>query len=243
MKISVCVATYNGAAYINEQLRSVLPQLGEGDEIIISDDRSTDDTLESIRALGDSRIQIVPGPRKGLVKNFENALSHASGDYIFLCDQDDVWLPGKVEQMIKTLQSCSLAVSDCRVVDKDLHTLESSFLASRGAGRGVLKNLVRNSYIGCCMAFRGELLEKALPFPEGIPMHDWWLGLIAELFGSVKFMDEPLLLYRRHGKNASETSQKSATGRYTQARWRLKLMAALTGRLLRQSLRGLRHPA
>ena len=102
--ISVCMATYNGEKYIRQQICSIISQIGEGDEVIISDDGSTDSTLDTIRSMADSRIRIVKGPcRRSPTLNFENALSHAQGDYIFLADQDDVWLPGKVSACVQWL--------------------------------------------------------------------------------------------------------------------------------------------
>ena len=92
MKISVCIATYNGAKYIEEQVQSILYQLSEKDEIINSDDGSKDNTLAIIKSLNDARIKVIHNTLKhGLVSNFENAIKHADGDYIFLSDQDDIW--------------------------------------------------------------------------------------------------------------------------------------------------------
>ena len=94
--ISVCIATYNGAEYLREQVESILSQLEEEDEIVVSDDSSTDTTIEILQSFGDRRIKIFKNPAKGFVRNFENALRQAQGDFIFLSDQDDVWLPNKV---------------------------------------------------------------------------------------------------------------------------------------------------
>lgn len=209
--ISVCLATYNGSSYVGELLHSVLAQLGAGDEIVVSDDGSSDGTLAVIAAIGDPRIRLLDGEgRVGVIKNFERALQTARGDTIFLCDQDDVWLPGKVAQSLKALDHYLLIVSDCVVVDSDLEPISPSFFRLRRSGSGILHNLWRNSYLGCCMAFRRELLKVALPFPDCIPMHDSWLGMIAETYGGTCFVPLPLLLYRRHGGNASDTSGKSS---------------------------------
>ncbi|MCD8291094.1 MAG: glycosyltransferase, partial [Prevotella sp.] len=98
MKVSVCIATYNGEKYIEEQIRSILSQLSDNDEVIISDDGSHDQTLSLIQSIGDKRIKIFQNEgRHGFKYNFENTLKKVQGDYIFLCDQDDVWLPNKVQ--------------------------------------------------------------------------------------------------------------------------------------------------
>ncbi len=209
--ISICLATYNGSAYIEAQLRSIFEQLSQKDEIVVADDGSTDDTIAIIDAMGDPRIRwVAQGGRLGVVKNFERSVSAASGEYIFLCDQDDVWLPGKIDCCIAALHSHLLVVTDCKVVDSELNEIAPSFFRLRNSGSGLLHNLWKNSYLGCCMAFRRELLNYALPFPQGIPMHDMWLGMIAETHGSVSFLPKPLSLYRRHICSASDAAGRSS---------------------------------
>lgn len=208
--ISICVATYNGSKYISRQLESILCQLGEHDEIIISDDDSTDNTCEVIIMLDDNRIKIIKNKNsRGPLNNFQNALNHSSGDYIFLSDQDDIWFSNKIELMMDYLQHYDLVVSDCEVVDQNLTTLIPSFFNYRGSKPGLLRNLYKNSYIGCCMAFRRELLTHALPFPSPLHMHDWWIGLVAEVYGRVSFLPQPLIKYVRHDSNASPTGEGS----------------------------------
>lgn len=210
--ISVCLATYNGSAYIEAQLRSVLEQISHEDEVVIADDGSTDETLSIVNALGDPRIKVVAtGGKLGVIKNFERTIVASRGEYLFLCDQDDVWLPGKVAQCVAALQSHLLVVTDCKVVDGELNEIAPSFFRLRNSGGGLLRNLWKNSYLGCCMAFRRELLDYALPFPASIPMHDMWLGMIAEIRGTVSFLPIPLSLYRRHACNASYGWRSSAS--------------------------------
>lgn len=228
--ISVCLASYNGEAYILEQVSSILGQLSAEDEVIVSDDGSNDSTLEKVRGFNDPRIRLLHGPRQGLVANFQNAILHARGDIIVLSDQDDVWLPGRLENVVPCLRVHDLVVCDCTVVDRDLNLISPSFYRLNNSGPGLLKNFTRNSYQGCCMAFRKSVLELALPFPVNIPMHDWWLGLVAELYGSVFFLHQPGLLYRRHDANQSSTAQVSRVGLLAQIRWRLGLIIALISR-------------
>lgn len=226
--ISVCVATYNGGSFIEEQLRSILSQLSENDEIVISDDGSTDDTVFKVKAMNDARIKWAGiGGRLGVVKNFERALYVANGDTIFLSDQDDVWLPGKVEKCSRVLKEKVMIVTDCVVVDMNLDKIYPSFFELRHSGSGVLHNLFRNSYLGCCMAFRKELLNYALPIPANAPMHDMWLGLIAESHGGVAFLPDTLILYRRHGDNASQTSAKSQFSLFKKFNYRFILVGLL----------------
>lgn len=230
--ISVCIATYNGAAYIRQQIASILPQLSEGDEIVVSDDGSTDATLAEVRALGSPLVRIVEGPRKGSpVLNFENALSHAKGDYLFLCDQDDVWEPHKVSVMMAALREVSCVVSDCTVVDARLRQLSPSFYSVVRKHEGRWYNLlVRNCYLGCCMAFRREVLERALPFPPSVAMHDIWLGNVAAFFFTLRFIPDRLMSYRRHGANASTTSDPSSHTLAQKLAIRLRVVRALLQR-------------
>ena len=203
--ISVCIATYNGARYIGEQLASILKQLSAEDEVVVSDDGSTDGTIDIVRSLNDRRIRIVGGPRRhSPTLNFEWALRNAKGEYVFLADQDDVWLEGKVRRCMEELQECDCVVSDARVTDSLLNTTSESLFKLMHVRRGRLSNLLwRNGYTGCCMAFRREVLSKALPFPTDIPMHDIWIGNVAAFCGRLRFIDDRLLLFRRHDATAS----------------------------------------
>lgn len=206
MRLSVCIATYNGARFIREQIESILPQLGSSDEIIVSDDGSKDDTLSILQSFNDTRIKIFPGPCKGHPRyNFENGLKHCSGDYIFLCDQDDIWEPNKVEVFMNYLQNYNLVVSNCYVIDANNNIIkESYFTADDGKSNGYIKNLIGNHYLGCCMAFDRKLLNIVLPFPSKIAQHDIWIGLCAEIFNlNIIFIQNKLMRYRRYDGNFS----------------------------------------
>lgn len=224
---SVCMATYNGGKYIREQVDSILAQLGPADELVVSDDGSTDDTCRILDSYCDDRIKIFKNEgRHGVVRNFENALKHASGDYIFLSDQDDIWLPNKVNVCVAALANgTDLVLHDAQVVNQTGAVVVESFFALRGSRTGYWKNLYRNSFLGCCLAFRKEILRYALPFPMGIAMHDIWIGLMVSKKGRVKLLREPLLFYRRHGANASPTAEKSDFSFAKQLSYRLRLLA------------------
>lgn len=229
MHISVALATYNGEKYISEQLNSILPQLGPEDEIIISDDGSSDRTLEIVAGFCSAQIKVLKNPGKGVISNVENAIKHTSGDIIFLCDQDDVWLPDKVSVTKKYLleSDVKLVVSDAIVVDENLKVLEDSFFKLMNSGSGFIKNFIKNTYHGCCMAFLKELKEVILPFPKNIPMHDSWIGLMAELYGKVLFIPEKLIYYRRHQNNATVLKRESLRKSLI---WRKNLAVALIRR-------------
>lgn len=223
--ISVCMATYNGAKYINEQVDSILVQLSADDELIVSDDGSTDSTIEFLRAYNDHRIKIHPNTnRKGVVGNFENALSKASGDYIFLCDQDDVWTNNKVKKCIEQFSSgVDLVMHDAEIIDENNEIINDSFFKLRKSANGYIKNLYKNSFIGCCMVFNRQILDLSLPIPSNIPMHDMWIGLLSCRYGKVVLIDDKLIKYRRHGNNASQTSEKSTYSFFQKLNLRAKI--------------------
>jgi len=202
--ISVCMATYNGSEYIREQISSILIQLGIGDELIVSDDSSTDNTIEIIQSFNDDRIKVVINSKcKSPIFNFENAIKQASNPLIFLSDQDDVWLENKVYEMKLMLNQYSMVVCNHSVVDENMTIIIPSYFELASSGKGVIKNIIKNTYFGCCMAFHKKILDVAFPFPKDIPMHDSWLALVSDLFFDTYFIDKPLTLYRKHDNNTS----------------------------------------
>lgn len=209
-RVSVAMAVYNGEKYLEEQLSSILSQLGQKDEVVISDDGSTDHTLDLIRSYmaADARIRLVFGPGKGIKQNIAHALAHTKGAYIFLADQDDVWMSGKVGRVLQVFREkkCHVVVHDCIVADASLeHVIYPSFFAYRGQGAGVLRNIWKNKYIGCCMAIQRDLLPYILPIPDDIQMHDQWIGVVNDRHrGGCEFLKEPLLYYRRHEGTVSD---------------------------------------
>ena len=224
--ISVCVATYNGEKFIKEQIESILCQLSSDDEIIVSDDGSTDGTIVIINCIGDKRIRIIEGPRKhSPTFNFENALKEAKGDYIFLADQDDVWKTNKVEVCMKWLQKYDCVVSDAQVTDSNLNPLYPSLYAIMQVRQGHIYNTVwKNGYTGCCMAFRRNILEASLPFPKDIPMHDIWIGNVAAYKYNVKFIPDKLILFRRHKETISCNGKGSKYSIWQQMKFRWSII-------------------
>ena len=228
MKISVCMATFNGERFISQQVSTIIKQLRQDDELIISDDSSTDNTVEIIKGFHDNRIILLENQKfNNPILNVENSIKNSKGNIIFLSDQDDVWFNGKVQEMIEWLGFYDLVVSDCKVTDENLNILSPSFFKSRKSGKGVIKNLFKNSYLGCCMAFKRTLLKYILPFPKNIPMHDWWIGLVAELTGKVIFLEEPLIFYRRHNKSVSATARQSNEILFKKLKWRYIMLKEL----------------
>jgi glycosyltransferase involved in cell wall biosynthesis len=232
MKISVCMATFNGMPFIKEQLSSILSQLTSGDEIIISDDGSTDGTVEYIQKLGDPRIYLYLNNYRNVIRNVEFALYKCSGDILFLSDQDDIWHKDKVARVICLLKQYDLVVTDADLINEEGIVINHSLFSILKSGKGILNNLLRNTYVGCCMAFNRNVLDTALPFPRFVPMHDSWIGMIGEVFGTTYFYNEPLIHYRRHSSNASLTTGESANSLITKIRLRWNLVASLLLRCL-----------
>lgn len=227
-KISVAMAVFNGEKYLKDQISSILVQLKENDELVISVDESSDNSFEILKQLSkkDNRIKLIKGPNSGVIKNFENAILNCRGDYIFLSDQDDLWVKDKISKVKDVFknENVDLILHDAKVADKDLNVIYDSFFKLRKSKPGILKNMFKNSYIGCCTAFKSELKKKILPFPKSIPMHDQWIGLIAEKYGKVKFLKEPLIIYRRHEQNNTELYHSSFKNMIT---WRFNIIKNL----------------
>lgn len=215
VRISVAMVTYNGVRFVKEQLDTILSNLTGEDEVVISDDGSTDGTLDILREYQqrDGRIHVLQGPGKGVIANVEHALHHCRGKYIYLADQDDVWMEDKVARVQRTFEETGahLVVHDCQVRDGDLsHILMESFADYRGGRGGFVANVWKNTYIGCCMAFRFELLDYIFPIPKDIQMHDQWIGTKNDLiFKDTVFIRDRLIWYRRHDSNASDFSHHS----------------------------------
>lgn len=237
MKISVALACYNGEEYIKEQLDSILAQTVPVDEIVISDDGSRDGTVSIISAYEDPRIRLIFGnPRPGCCGNFEYALNHITGDVIFLCDQDDIWMANKVEKHLALLNEnphIELVVTNGTLIDKsgnildkegyDINSLATPHLCGVGTGP-----LASSDYFALCtsctlahgmrMCFKKSLLSLVLPFPDSNLMHhDRWIGFCGLRNDSVFYLNEKLVLYRLHDTNISMSRNRSMWKRLQKA--------------------------
>jgi len=235
--ISVCMTTYNGEKHIKEQVDSILSQLSENDEIIVSDDGSQDATLSILQLFNDKRIKIFSHTKKPIAKNIfkfdlttrnmENALNNANGDFIIMVDQDDIWLDGRVRSAMSSLNYYSLVVNDCIVINENKEMIYDSYFKLIAAGKGFFKNFKKNTYLGCCMAFKKEILINALPFPKKPIPHDIWIGMVSEIYGKVYFSNDKKILYRRHGNNLSNSAEISNNNFFFKIRYRLLILEAV----------------
>jgi glycosyltransferase involved in cell wall biosynthesis len=227
------MAVFNGERYLQEQLRSILAQLGSDDEVIVIDDCSRDGSVNLIKGLNDPRIIVWQNPtNKGPSASFERAISLAKGKYIFLSDQDDIWRPGKVSAVCRIFESNSplVVVSDARVVDENRHLVLESMFRLRGSGPGFWRNLYRNGFVGCCMAIRGDVKAFLFPFTTHVGLHDEWVGLCSSVGGRVEFVTDRLIDYRRHAANVTQLRRGSLL---SMLRKRLRLMLAVLLRMPR----------
>lgn len=214
-RVSVCMAAYNGALHIEEQIRSILPELGQADEVIVVDDHSTDDTVEVVRGIGDPRIRLIPAETNaGYVRTFERALSTARGEFVFLSDQDDVWLPGRVEEMISALDGKDVVVSNCQHFDGPLGTFHELRLRAEDSSRSV-RNIIGiivgyRLHWGCAMAVRKRILDQVLPFPQHMTeSHDQWIAMVGNVNRSIIYIEKDTILHRLHGENLTPKGIRS----------------------------------
>lgn len=219
MKISVACCVYNGERFLDAQLQSLIAQDRRPDEIVIVDDRSSDDSLRIAERFRDSApagttvIVERNAENRGVVANFQKAIAMTTGEIVFLCDQDDVWHATKVETMLAEFErrpSLLFLFSDARLVDAAGRPLQHTLFAALEVSayerrlvrerRGMSAWLIRNLATGAASAFRRSVFTAASPFPSEW-VHDEWLAIIASALGDVDYIDETLIDYRQHDAN------------------------------------------
>ena len=215
--VEILLATYQGAQFLNEQLESILTQTYPHLHISIRDDGSNDQTVAIIQkwmeAYPKKFTLIQDKERLGINGNFSELMKNSRAPYVMLADQDDHWLPDKVEASIDLLKGMErqfgshlpLAVhTDLKVVDRELKVLSPSFWHYTGLNPELVtlnRLLPQNVLTGCTLLMNRPLVELACPIPPGALMHDWWIALTAACFGHIDYLDQPTILYRQHGGN------------------------------------------
>ena len=219
-RVDILLVTYNGERFVECQIESVLEQMDSGCRLLIRDDGSSDGTLHVLRRFVSReprRVVLVDdrGPRLGLCANFGRLVEHSDADYIVFCDQDDVWLPGRISTPLERIQAAEqdagantpvLAHTDLVVVNENLETLAPSFWSYINIdpyqGSKLNRLLVQNVVTGCATMINRALLRWAFPIPRsGVPMHNWWLALVASAFGRIETIPAKTVLYRQHSNN------------------------------------------
>ena len=214
MSISVCMASYNGENFIEKQIKSILLQLSPSDELIIVDDCSTDRTVERINAFKDSRIQLVQNiSNSGEILSFSKAISLSKNKYIFLSDQDDIWITGRVKLMIDSLEESKshLVTSNFSWINDDDLPIDIEFdgVFSSASNKN-LKNILdifigKTNYFGCAMLFKRELIPIICPIPRFVESHDLWIAFISNILKSNLHIEEHTFLKRKHNSNVTST--------------------------------------
>ena len=232
--VSVVMSVYNGRKFLREQVESVLSELLPKDELIVVDDASTDDSLAFLRTIDSPALRIFENlSNQGVIGSFERGLRLAVHEFIFLCDQDDIWMPGKRAAFVSAFEHdpmVSVVISDAEVIDAHGNVIAPSFMATKlGFNGSVFGTVWRNRYLGCAMALRRPLLAVALPVPRQVPMHDMWFGAMGRMTGTVVYLPTAFLQYRRHSGNVTPSRRQSLPKMF---RWRMALLVALCTRAL-----------
>lgn len=231
IKVSVCISVYNGAKFLGQQLLSIANQSFLPDEVIVYDDFSADESLLVIEEYSHIlNIRLLHGKKRlGVLNGFLESIKYASGELIFFCDQDDVWDRNKV--LIHTAwhqKGFNVVIGDCKIVDENMNTINESYQCTLRGGRGFWGNLVRSKFLGCCMSFDKRTIDIiGLPPKIYKGYHDWWYGLLSTLIARVVFINEKLVLYRRHENTVTPSGKKSLDNIIQKVNRRINLLLGL----------------
>jgi glycosyltransferase involved in cell wall biosynthesis len=241
------MTTYNGERYLKEQLDSILIQLGGEDELVISDDGSTDGTIDIIKRYDDPRIKLFHHTKDNTVdsmaaaalrhvsQNIEFAINQSRGEHIFLADQDDVWENDRITIVKQHLIDHDLVLCNHKLINSNGYVINEKYYDKNPISDFLIKNLISIPFLGCCMAVKRSALAYMLPFPACCPSHDNWMGCAAVMNGSCKFIDTPLHRYRRHEANASPATNKkrNTNSLFFKFQYRFSMLISLTLRTLK----------
>ena len=232
MRIAIALATFEGRRFVEAQLDSLLAQTRRPDEVVVSDDGSSDGTPEAVRAWAAAHPELPlrllrnPGP-PGLDGNFANAFRAARGDLVFPCDQDDVWFPEKLARMEAAMRAdpeCLVAVHDLEITDADLRPIGERKMSRSHAFGGPL----RDYNVGMALAVRGPFLACCLEPPSGVS-YDNWINACAHALGAKRLVEAPLAFYRRHGENAAQAEPMNLARRSRPFEMRLAYLRRVFG--------------
>ncbi|HEM5175349.1 TPA: glycosyltransferase family 2 protein [Streptococcus suis] len=212
MKVNILMSTYNGQQFLAEQIRSIQEQTYTDWTLFIRDDGSSDNTKEILKDFErqDSRVHLIDSDKSdnlGVIKSFHKLVNHDRADYYFFSDQDDVWLPNKLELSLNEAQNYPanlplMVYMDLKVVNQDLEIMTESMVKSQShhANTELVQELTENTVTGG-VAMINHTLAEMWQVTEDILMHDWYLALLASAFGNLVFIDQPGELYRQHSDN------------------------------------------
>jgi len=243
-EIDIALASYNGIHYLPTLIRSIFLQENKSWKIILRDDKSTDSTYLYIQKQlsNNENITLLDSTKNlGVIKNFETILSASKAKYIMLADQDDYWKSNKVKDCLSGIKKIEdkygderpiLFITDLEVVDSNLKVLNPSFWDYENidihSSIHLERLLVRNVSPGCSMILNKALLEIVLPFPKGIMMHDWWIILVASIFGKIGLSGQASIQYRQHDSNIEGAKKHSLLKKSIQFIFKLKTIKRTT---------------
>ena len=237
-RVSVCMASYRGASFIAEQISSILHELGATDELVIYDDASRDETVDIIKGFNDPRIRLIQGTSNvGYVRAFEAAIGASRGSYIFLSDQDDVWVSGRVDRMLEALRDSEVVATNFGMLGGGPRPWIPPLTRKMNSRRlaNVLGIMVGyRAYYGCGMAFRRDFVNVVTPIPSYVrESHDLWIAICGNLAQSIAHLEAPSLLRRLHEQNETPAGFRSLR-RITAARFMLARLVLEASRRLRE---------
>ena len=249
-KADILLSTYNGEEFLREQLDSLLKQTFQGWCLIVRDDGSSDHTCEIVKSYANQypgKISFIDDGQKriGACRSFAALLEHSSADYVMFCDQDDVWLEGKVEATLAKMKELEVTYpgkpilihTDLKVTDEKLNVISDSMWIYQKLDperKSLNYLLVQNNVTGCTVMINKKLRELILPLHNEIIVHDWWLALAASAFGKIGYVNMPAILYRQHGRN--DVGAKKYSVEYFLLRFRRRIKAAeLFDRVMNQA--------
>ena len=222
-RVDILVATCNGEKYVKEQIDSILNQTYENIRVIVSDDRSDDSTPKILKEIAKTDKRVILNLQKerlGVINNFEFLLKQVKSNFYMFSDQDDFWLPNKVEKMMEKQkqEDADLVFGDLEVVNEKLETMYPSYGDYMLLNRKIKKcinsyeyNYLYNCVTGCTILGKTSMLDKILPLPNTSKyvLHDHWIGIITGIYGKVAYVEETYIKYRQHGNNQVGTDKIS----------------------------------
>ena len=225
---------YNGEKYLQEAIDSVYAQSYKNWEIIFWDNASKDLSANIAKSY-DSKVKYFFSNKTISLGHARNkAIEQSKGSYVAFLDVDDIWYPNKVKSIVNLFNKdifVTLVITDTNIIDGNNKVMAESYFKKRGGFKvGLISNLIKNKYLGCTMAFKPEMRRFILPFPDKIPSHDMWIGLMNSIYGEIRFIDIPLVGYRRHNANVSPIVHQSI---WKIIIWRLIFIYRLFQRILK----------
>ena len=204
--VSIAMTTYNGEKYLKEQLDSIFNQSYKNLELIVCDDCSSDKTVEILKEYSDrfGLKYFINEKNLGYVKNFEKAISLCNGEYIALSDQDDIWLPEKIQVLVENIGDKSVIHSDAYLINESGTVFSNSYteFSKKMINPNSEIDMILNGCVtGCTSMFKKSFISKILPFPDKLYVHDKFIGFSAFLENKLVYIDRPLIKYRQHSVN------------------------------------------